>query len=269
MPLSLPTLTAKDSAEDMAAALDEAGCLVVEDVFDVTERDAVVAELRPFMDAADPDLVDPEAFYPPRTRRITALAARSDAVGRMIVDPTIEAVCDRFLLPNAEFGYQVHVTAALEVGPGARDQALHREEDLYPYFELPRPNLILASMWAISDFTADNGGTQIVLGSHTWPAGRTAEPHEILRAEMPAGSVLFWAGGTLHGAGANVTDDEWRYGMILTYNLSFLRQEENQHVSMPLADALALPADVQARLGFAQDNGDGLGFYDPRPVLQR
>ena len=89
------------------------------------------------------------------------------------------------------------------------------------------------------------------------------------QAEMPAGSVLFWAGGTLHGAGANVTDDEWRYGMILTYNLSFLRQEENQHVSMPLADALALPADVQARLGFAQDNGDGLGFYDPRPVLQR
>ena len=50
--------------------------------------------------------------------------------------------------------------------PCARDQVLHREEDLYPYLPLPRPNLILASMWAMSDFTADNGGTQLVPGSH-------------------------------------------------------------------------------------------------------
>ena len=43
------------------------------------------------------------------------------------------------------------------VGPGARDQILHREEDLFPYFPLPRPNLVLATMWAMTDFTVDNG----------------------------------------------------------------------------------------------------------------
>ena len=47
-----------------------------------------------------------------------------------------------------------------------------------------------------------------------------------------------------------------------------MRTEENQAVSMPLADALALPEDVKARLGFAMDYGDGgINFFDPRPVL--
>ena len=56
--------------------------------------------------------------------------------------------------------------------------------------------------------------------------------------------------------------------MILTYNLDWLRQEENQHLSMPLADAFALPKDVRSRLGFAMDYGDGgLGFYDPSVLL--
>ena len=87
---------------------------------------------------------------------------------------------------------------------------------------------------------------------------------------MPAGSVLFWLGGTLHGAGANVTEADWRYGIVLTYTLGWLRQEENQHLSMPLADALALPDDVRAMLGFDMDYGDGgLGFYDPSVLLSR
>jgi len=119
----------------------------------------------------------------------------------------------------------------------------------------------------MSDFTVDNGGTQLVPGSHRWSAGRTAEPDEIVRAEMPAGSVLFWAGGTLHGAGANVTDADWRYGIVLGYTLGWLRQEENQHLSMPAADAWVLPEAVRSRLGFAMDYGSGgLGFYD-RSVL--
>ena len=83
---------------------------------------------------------------------------------------------------------------------------------------------------------------------------------------MEAGSVLVWHGGLLHGAGANVTDD-WRYGMILTYSLGWLRQEENQHLSMPLADALALPDATRGRLGFDMDYQHALGFYDPSILL--
>lgn len=252
--------------DEMYALLDDAGCLVVRDVVSAKDIAVVRAELGDYLEAADAADDDPADFYPGKTHRVIALMYRSPAMRELMMHPTVEALGDLHLLPNCK-KWQLNVSAALEIGPGARDQILHREENLFPYWTPPRPNLILATMWAMSDFTADNGGTQIVPGSHRWEADRVAQPHEIRRAEMKAGSVLFWLGGTLHGGGANITDDEWRYGVILTYTLGWLRQEENQHLSMPLAQALELPKDVRSRLGFATDYGGGLGFYDPSVVL--
>jgi phenylpropionate dioxygenase-like ring-hydroxylating dioxygenase large terminal subunit/ectoine hydroxylase-related dioxygenase (phytanoyl-CoA dioxygenase family) len=260
--LSIPCFSAKDSIDELSAALDAAGCLVVTDAADESTCASVVRELAAHMDVAPLAMDDdPESFYPGNTRRVTALAARSRTVGELILHETPTGLCDRFLTPNAEFGYQLHVTAALEVGPGAREQILHREEDTFTYFELPRPNIILASMWAISDFRAENGATLIVPGSHRWPADRVAEPHEIVRAEMPAGSILFWAGGTLHGAGAN-TSDEWRYGVILTYSLGWVRQEENQYLDVTPQVAEQLSPELRKMIGY--DMHRALGFYDPR-----
>jgi ectoine hydroxylase-related dioxygenase (phytanoyl-CoA dioxygenase family) len=257
----IPRHAVGDSIEALAAALDEAGCLVVEGVSDREARDAVARELASHMEAAAIQEDDPASFYPGRTRRVTALVARSEQVGRWIVDPLTTGLCDRFLEPSAEFGYQLHVTAALEVGPGARAQELHREEDSFTYFPLPRPNLIVATMWAVSDFRADNGATLLVPGSHRWGAGREATPDEICTAEMPAGSVLFWLGGTLHGAGANRSDD-WRYGVILTYSLGWLRQEENQYLDVPMQLAARLPEPLRKMIGY--DMHRALGFFDPR-----
>ncbi|MBT3734060.1 MAG: mitomycin antibiotic biosynthesis protein, partial [Gammaproteobacteria bacterium] len=199
--------------------------------------------------------------YPARTRRTTALLTRSNTVAEQLVPhPISTGGCDRFLLPNGEVGYQLHVTAALEVGPGAREQVLHREEDSFTFFPVPRPNLIVASMWAISDFRSDNGATLIVPGSHKWPAERVPESHEIVPAEMPAGSVLFWSGGLLHGAGANTSQD-WRYGVILTYSLGWLRQEENQYLDVPAEQVIRLSPKVKQIAGFEMYRA--LGFHDP------
>lgn len=262
MATPIPECSASDDLDSMYTALDEAGCLVVHGMATPDEITSVQAELDQYMKAAAVDADDPEEFYPGNTRRIVALMHRSPAMRELMMNPTVSMLCDRHLLGNCK-KWILNVSAALEIGPGARDQILHREENLFPYWEPPRPNLILATMWAMSDFTADNGGTQLVPGSHRWEGDRKAEPAEVVRAEMPAGSVLVWLGGTLHGGGANVTPDDWRYGVILTYTLGWLRQEENQFLSIPLADALALPADVRTRLGFDHDYGDGLGFYDP------
>ena len=250
--MSIPCLTADAPITEQAAALDEAGCLVVTDLLDAAGRAAVREELASHMAAArvlEADQDDPDMFYPGRTRRTSALVARSATVGRLVLDSTTTGLCDHCLQPNSEFGYQLHVSAALEVGPGARAQVLHREDDSFTFFPQPRPNLILASMWAISDFRADNGATLVVPGSHRWPAGREAEPHEILSAEMPAGAVLYWLGSTLHGAGANVADD-WRYGVILTYSLGWLRQEENQYLDVPPEVARELSPELRDIIGY-------------------
>ncbi len=250
----------------MYSMLADAGCLVVRNMATESQVAAVKAELGGHLGAAPAADDNPEDFYPGKTRRVVALMHRSPTMRELMMHPTVEQLGDRHLLQNCN-QWQLNVSAALEVGPGARDQILHREENLFSYFPAPRPNLILATMWALSEFSADNGGTQIVPGSHRWEADRVAEPDEIVRAEMAPGSVLFWLGGTLHGAGANITPDDWRYGVVLTYTLDWLRQEENQHLSMPLTDALALPDSMRSRLGFAMDYGDGgLGFYD-RSVL--
>ena len=62
-------------------------------------------------------------------------------------------------------------------------------------------------MWAVDEFTAENGATHLVPGSHKWPRGseRVPEPHEITQGVMPAGSVLIYFGSLLHGGGANRT----------------------------------------------------------------
>jgi len=197
-----------------------------------------------------------------------AFGRATDALAAAVaIQVALSGVVWRLLLRNCS-KWQLNVGAALEVGPGTRDQILHREENPLSYFSVPRSNLILATMWAISGFTADDGGTRLVPGSHRCGADRSVEPDQVVRAEMPAGSELFRFVGTLHGAGANVTEDDWRYGVVPTYTFDRLRQEENQHVSMPLADAPALLDDVRSRLGLAVDYGDGgLGFSDPSVLL--
>ncbi len=243
-------------------AFEKAGCVVVTDVLNETARNSIRAELAPHMEKARVEQEDdPEEFYPGRTRRVTALVSRSPTVtDQLVAHPVSKNMCDTFLLPNGEFGYQLHVTAALEVGPGARTQVLHREEDSFTFFPLPRPNLIVASMWAVSDFRSDNGATLLVPGSHKWTEDRIPKDNEIVQAEMPAGSVLFWSGGLLHGAGANTSED-WRYGVILTYSLGWLRQEENQYLDVPPERVAALSPEVRKIAGF--DMYSALGLYDP------
>ena len=177
----------------------------------------------------------------------------------LILHPLSTALREHHLGAHCE-QIQLHVTAGLEIGPGARRQILHREEDGFTFFPLPRPNLVLASMWAISDFRADNGGTLVVPGSHRWGIERPYDASEVVEAEMPAGSVLFWLGGTLHGAGANVSQD-WRNGVILTYSLGWLRQEENQVLDVPRELATSLPEELQSLVGYRMHGP--LGFFDP------
>ena len=246
----------------MSSALGHAGCLVVTDLVDQPARNRLAAELAAHLEAAPVETDDdPAAFYPGLTQRVTALVARSEQVRELILHPTVTAMCDHFLRPNAPDGYQLHVTAALNVAPGARAQVLHREEDPFTIFPLPRPHLIVATMWAISDFRAENGATLLVPGSHRWTADRQPTPDEIVAAEMPAGSVLFWLGGTLHGAGANVSD-EWRYGVVLTYSAAWLRQEENQYLDVPPDIAAGLSPELQLMIGYKMNGA--LGFHDPR-----
>lgn len=255
----VPSVSADDAIETMTRALDEYGCLIVTGAVSSESLAQLKSELEPFRAKAAVKDDNPADFYPGLTRRVTALAARSPGVRSLIMHPASLALGEHHLAGNCE-RIQLHATAALEIGPGARKQILHREEDPFNFFALPRPNLVIATMWALSDFFEANGATLLVPGSHRWTADRQPASHEIAVAEMPAGSVLFWAGGLLHGAGAN-TSDGWRYGIILSFSCGWLRQEENQYLDMPREEVPRLDAELRKMLGFTMHGA--LGFHDP------
>ena len=255
---------------EVIAALERDGCAVVHGVIDQSQREAIGRELKPYLDTADPGASlnkiyeaegGPSNFYPGNTKRVTALVAKSETFRSFVTHPLMIAACDALLKPNSRT-YQVHATAALVIGPGATEQMLHREEDPFQFFTIPRPNLIIASMWALTDFTEANGGTHVVPGSHRWPKERTARAEEIVAAAMPAGSVLLWMGGTFHGAGAN-RSEHWRSGVFLSYSLGWLRQEENQYLDVPPNVARTLPKPVRDLIGYRMHLG--LGYSDAPP----
>ena len=263
---AIPNCGPKTPLDQMYAMLEAEGCLVVRDLADSDAIRQVREELsRPFAQVTV-DNDDPEAFYPGNTRRMPALMHRSKTARQLMMDPVVEQLGDRHLSKNSK-NWQLNVSAALEIGPGSRDQILHREEDPFLFFSLPRPNLIVASMWSITDFRKDNGATLLVPGSHKWDKNRTVKEKEICSAEMPAGSVLYWLGGTLHGAGANTSRD-WRYGIILTYSLGWLRQEENQFLDVPAEVAKKLPPQLAQLIGYK--TYDSLGFsINPEYLLEQ
>jgi ectoine hydroxylase-related dioxygenase (phytanoyl-CoA dioxygenase family) len=100
------------------------------------------------------------------------------------------SVCDAMLLPSCA-SYQFCTTAALVPDPGSKAQALHREDQLWN-LPSPHPVIEVATMWAITDFTRENGATHLVPGSNLWWDDRTPRADEIVQAEMARGSLLLW-----------------------------------------------------------------------------
>lgn len=118
-------------------------------------------------------------------------------------------------------------------------------------------------MLALTDFTPENGATLLVPGSHTWPKDRKPTEEEEAQGVMKAGSLVVWAGGLLHAAAENKTDD-WRQGLFMSYNLAWLRTEENLNLDVPPHVAKTLSPEIRALIGY--EYCGGLGFVDTRLV---
>ena len=153
--------------------------------------------------------------------------------------------------PNCHH-YRVHSAGVIEVWPDGKSQPLHREMDVFRPFieqEPDQPDYVVNVILAGTDFTAENGGTRIVVGSHQWPAERLPDDSEATQAEMPRGSILFWLGRTYHSLGVNRSDAE-RTGISTNFVVDWLAQEENQYLSVPVEIARTLPEKAQQLLGY-------------------
>jgi len=251
------------SLDTMAQTLLSEGYLVVRNLAPELAAEAV-DELRADIEAAP---VGHTEFLGSRTKRLGGLLRRSPAVRELVIHPVVMALADRVLQPHCA-RYQLNFSGIMHLMPGAAAQGLHRDSDIYP-FRHPSPPTLMPVMWALSDFTADNGATQAVPGSHLWEEGRSPLVSEITAAEMPAGSALIYLGGTIHGGGSN-TSSVNRTGLALQYSLGWLRQEENQYLANPPEVARNYPERLQRLIGYDY-GGPYLGFVNgdsPQRLLQ-
>ena len=253
---TLKHLPADTPAETIAAILDTDGALILDDVIPASQVAAVMAELNPYIEATPNGRDEFTGFS---TTRTGALVARSPASRELVMHPAILAACDAYLLRSCD-RYQLHLTQVTRIRPGQGRQVLHRDKLAWGGF-LQGIEPQLNTIWAMTDFTEENGATQVVPGSPSWPEGRRAEPHEIGYAEMKAGSVLVYSGSVIHAGGENRTGAD-RIGINITYCLGWLRQEENQYLSCPPEIARTLDKKLQALLGYAMGSY-ALGYYTP------
>jgi len=273
MKAELIHLQASDPVESVVAALQEHGGIIVEGLLSRDTLERFNAEITPLLEQVNPDrrFLNPalDFFFGTRTRHITAVASKSRTfVSDVLTHPTLLGISDAILGPSCA-RYQLNLAHILDRGPGAEQQFIHRDELVWIDVPRPHPELQVASVVALVDFTAENGATRVVPGSHRWEWERMPETQEFAVAAMPAGSAVIYLGSTLHGGGPNTTADQWRRGMHLSYVLGWLRTEENHYLATPPEIARTLPRPAQELLGYAAHDaltrgGGYLGTLDLR-----
>jgi ectoine hydroxylase-related dioxygenase (phytanoyl-CoA dioxygenase family) len=185
-------------------------------------------------------------FEGARTRRVYSVLAKTRAVDRLVDHPRVLALLDRLLDPN----YLLSQLQVIDIGAHENAQIEHFDDGMYP-IPRPRPAMSAATVWAIDDFTADNGATVVLPGSHTWDDNRrptVSDKRDI--AVMPAGSCVFFLGTLWHGGGANATDRS-RLAITAQYCQPYLRTQEAFTLSTPPRIVRQLGPDLQRMLGYS------------------
>ena len=254
--MPIERLPATASPERLTEILARDGCAVIERLAPAEVMGAARDELAPWIDATPTGRDD---FAGRRTRRTGGLVARSPSCRALIQHPLILATTKGLLAGATSF--QLHLTQVIAIGPGEPGQPIHRDQWAFDFFPFPKGYEVQCNtIWALSDFTAENGATRVIPGSHLYEDKLQFGHDDCDAAEMPAGSVFVYTGAVYHGGGAN-RSSATRYGLNLTYARSWLRQEENQYLSVPAEIARQLPDELLKLIGY-QRGAYALGYVD-------
>lgn len=250
-------LPATASTEDVLKVIAEDGAVIVDNLMPDGLLARCQAELMPYIEATPPGRDD---FTGRQTTRTGALVARSEAARELVTNPLILSAAREFLSPWTD-RIQLHLTQVIRIQPGQGAQVLHRDRLAWGNF-IPRTiEPQLNTIWAMTDFTKENGATQVVPGSHLWDDSRVATEDEMTYAGMKAGSLIIYSGSVIHSGGKNVSSGD-RIGINITYTLGWLRQEENQYLSCPPDIAAGLGPELRALIGYTMGNY-ALGYFSP------
>ena len=256
--MGIKHLKANSSIEEILEVIDQDAGVIIDNLLDKNQLKNISEDLKPYLVKTKEGQDDFTGF---KTKRVGALMARSAECQNLALNPIINEVSKLFFEPHSD-GYQLHFTSAIDIAPGESKQIPHRDRGVWGGYIPRKIETQLSTVWAIDDFTKENGATQVVPGSHKWDRDREPKEDEICYAEMKKGSVFIYTGSVIHGGGANNSDKN-RLGVFLHYAPSWLRQQENQYLSCPPHIAKDLSPELRSLMGYTK-GGYVLGFYsDP------
>jgi ectoine hydroxylase-related dioxygenase (phytanoyl-CoA dioxygenase family) len=261
--VQLTTLESDTKTDEIVEVMKRDGAAILRDVIPASTVTQMLAEVKPYVEGTP---MGNDDFTGRKTQRTGALVARTPTCRDLVLNPAVLATARSFLGPFAE-RIILHLTQTINIHPGQGKQTIHRDRLAWgthlPLSIEPQFNTI----WALTDFSEENGATRVVPGSAGWGWERHATPEESCQAVMSAGSVLLYSGSVLHSGGEN-RSAQARMGLNITYCLGWLRQEENQYLSCPPHIAKTLAPELQELLGYTMGNY-ALGYYsDPEASIE-
>lgn len=239
---------------DLAADLARDGYLILPNVADALVRETS-AQLAPHFQKA---AYGTGAFYGETTRRIGGVFARSEAAQQLALHPIILGIVEQVIGQYCEC-IQLNLTQGIEIWPGSPVQVPHRDHDMW---RTPKGQmeLMINVMWALDDFTEENGATRIWPGSNRGDQDAMLPDSDAISAVMPRGSACLFLGSTLHSGGENSSPAP-RQGLIISYCQGWLKPWENQWLVYPPAVARTFPSELAALVGY-QQHLPSLGNYE-------
>ena len=190
----------------------------------------------------------PTFFDRGRSQRIFNLINKDTAFAPLLEHPRVLEIMDRELGRDSVL-LDVSVN---HVGPGTDSGGWHVDS---PISQMPAPfpefTLGIQTVWMLDDFSADNGATHVVRGSHETlqqpPSGRSEIENEAV-LEGPAGSLALWLSQTWHRHGANVTDSP-RCGVVVQYGRSWVKPFVDLRSPMTADQAAELSPRLRYMMG--------------------
>ncbi|MEM7003277.1 MAG: phytanoyl-CoA dioxygenase family protein [Pseudomonadota bacterium] len=254
-PLDLET--GAHNLEGLLRQLAVDGYVILENMMNAELNQRIRHELAPYLQAQKMGRNNFEGEY---SERVYALLAKSPSMAELIEHPVIVALLDQLLPPN----YLLSAALAINVHPGESPQPFHIDDGA-GQLGIPRPRKAfgISTIWAFDDFTADNGATEVVPGSHHWPESREPKESEITQVIMPTGSVVVFLGTLLHRGGANRSTTK-RLAITPQYCAPGLRQLENMVLAVPQEQAAGYSPRIQSMLGYNVIDPGFMGYVDGR-----
>ncbi len=250
---------------EVSSHIRQWGYAIIDDVADQALMDRLDGESMAYIASSD---AGRDEYDGRLTRRTGSLIERCPTSRQLVMHPVVVATVERFL--DHVTAVQLHLTQIISIEPGESQQKLHRDQMAFDFFPFPPDYHVQCNtMWALTDFTAENGGTHIVAGTSAMPDDQ-ATLLTSAQVEMRRGSVLFYDGKVLHGGGANRSTGV-RRGVNITYSVGWVRQEENQYLSCSPEVARTLDDDLLKMMGY-QQGAFALGYVgdqqDPLSLLR-